>query len=37
MDLFKKQGFEQSGIKKEWVKTSDGYMDEYLFQLLNNK
>jgi len=37
MDLFKKQGFEQSGIKKEWVKTSDGYMDEYIFQLLNNK
>ena len=35
MDLFKKQGFEQAGIKKDWVKTSDGYLDEYLFQLIN--
>jgi len=37
MDLFKKQGFEQAGIKKDWVKTSDGYLDEYLFQLINKK
>jgi diamine N-acetyltransferase len=35
MDLFKKQGFVQSGIKKEWVKTSDGYLDEYIFQLID--
>ncbi len=35
MDLFKKQGFVQTGIKKEWIKTSDGYLDEYLFQLIN--
>jgi len=35
MDLFKKQGFVQSGIKKDWIKTSDGYLDEYLFQLVN--
>jgi diamine N-acetyltransferase len=35
MDLFKKQGFVQSGIKKEWVKTSEGYLDEYVFQLIN--
>ncbi|HUX55946.1 MAG TPA: GNAT family N-acetyltransferase [Bacteroidales bacterium] len=37
MDLFKKQGFVQSGIKKEWIKTSDGYLDEYQFQLINSK
>ncbi len=37
MDLFKKQGFVQSGIKKDWVKSSDGYLDEYLFQLINKK
>ena len=36
MDLFKKQGFTESGIKKDWIKTSDGYMDEFIFQLLNN-
>jgi len=35
IDLFKKQGFVQVGIKKEWVKTSDRYLDEYLFQLIS--
>jgi len=35
MDLFKKAGFSQSGIKKEWIRTSDGYLDEYIFQLIN--
>jgi diamine N-acetyltransferase len=35
MDLFKKQGFIQSGVKKEWIKTSEGYLDEYMFQLVN--
>ena len=33
MDLFRKQGFIQTGTKKEWVKTSDGYLDEFMFQL----
>jgi diamine N-acetyltransferase len=37
IDLFIKQGFIQTGIKKEWVKTSDGYLDEYLFQLINKE
>lgn len=37
MDLFKKTGFVQSGIKKDWIKTPDGYLDEYLFQLINPK
>ncbi|MFZ0283422.1 MAG: GNAT family N-acetyltransferase [Bacteroidales bacterium] len=37
MDLFKKQGFVQSGIKKDWVKSSDGYLDEYMFQLITKK
>ena len=36
MDLFKKQGFVECGIKKDWVKSSDGYLDEYMFQLVNN-
>ena len=35
MELFKKQGFVQCGIKKDWIKTSDGYFDEYMFQLIN--
>ena len=37
MDLFKKQGFVQSGIKRDWVKTSDGYLDEYIFQLIKDQ
>jgi len=37
MDLFKKQGFVQSGIKRDWVKTADGYLDEYIFQMVNEK
>jgi diamine N-acetyltransferase len=36
MELFKKQGFVQTGIKKDWIKTSDGYFDEYMFQLINS-
>jgi diamine N-acetyltransferase len=35
MDLFKKQGFVQTGIKKDWIKTSEGYLDEFIFQLIN--
>jgi diamine N-acetyltransferase len=35
MDLFKKIGFVQSGIKKDWIKTADGYLDEYMFQMIN--
>ncbi len=35
IELFKKLGFVQIGIKKEWVKTADGYLDEYMFQLVN--
>lgn len=35
MDLFGKMGFKLIGIKKEWVKTSSGYLDEHMFQLLN--
>ena len=37
MDLFKKQGFVQAGQKKDWIKTSEGYFDEYFFQLINTR
>ena len=37
MDLFKKLGFVQAGIKKAWIKTTDGYLDEYLFQLIKKE
>lgn len=34
IDLFQKAGFVQTGIKKEWVLTSEGYLDEHFFQLV---
>jgi diamine N-acetyltransferase len=37
LELFKKQGFEIAGMKKDWNKTSDGYADEYLLQLVHAK
>jgi len=37
MDLFRKLGFVQAGIKREWIKTSDSYLDEYMFQLINKE
>jgi diamine N-acetyltransferase len=35
IDLFKKHGFVQSGEKKDWIKTTEGYLNEYIFQLIN--
>ncbi len=35
IDLFMKQGFVQCGSKKEWINTDDGYLDEFMFQLIN--
>ena len=37
IDLFKKTGFVETGVKKDWIKTSDGYIDEHMFQLINQK
>jgi diamine N-acetyltransferase len=34
IDLFEKLGFARIGIKKDWVQTADGYLDEYMFQLI---
>ena len=33
--LFKNHGFVICGEKKHWLKTSDGYKDEFLMQLIN--
>jgi diamine N-acetyltransferase len=37
IELFRKLGFVEAGLKKEWVKTNDGYIDEYLFQLIRKE
>ena len=33
--LFKKAGFVETGTKREWIKTKEGYIDQYIFQLIN--
>ena len=35
IDLFKKHEFVQAGLKKDWIKTADGYLSEFMFQLIN--
>jgi diamine N-acetyltransferase len=34
INLFKKNGFIQIGIKKDWVLVDDGYVDVLMFQLI---
>jgi len=36
LSLFRKFGFEISGLKKEWNKTETRWTDEYFLQLINN-
>ena len=33
--LFEKKGFQITGTKKEWLKTKNGYKDEYTLQIIN--
>ena len=35
LGLFKKKGFTIIGLKQEWVKTTTGWLDEYMLQLVN--
>lgn len=35
MDMFEKHGFVKTGIKEDWIKTPEGYSDEFLYQLIN--
>lgn len=36
IDLFRKHGFVQIGVKKDWIKTEKGYSDIIMFQLINS-
>ncbi|MBN2213309.1 MAG: GNAT family N-acetyltransferase [Bacteroidales bacterium] len=36
LKLFKKKGFQVTGTKKEWLKTKNGYKDEYILQIINH-
>ena len=35
-ELFEKNGFVQSGTRTEWLKTKDGWEDEFIYQLLRS-
>jgi diamine N-acetyltransferase len=35
IELFKRHGFVEIGRKKDWIQTDNGYLDEYMFQLIN--
>jgi len=35
MELFRNQGFLECGVKREWIRGTDGYLDEHIFQLIN--
>lgn len=35
ISLFKSKGFTTIGLKKEWIKTTSGWQDEYMLQLVN--
>ena len=34
--LFQKMGFEEVGIKKEWIRTSKGFKNEIMYQKINS-
>lgn len=36
-ELFSKRGFMQAGIRKEWIRTAEGWQDELTLQLINKK
>ncbi|NJM16202.1 MAG: GNAT family N-acetyltransferase [Bacteroidales bacterium] len=35
--VFEKFGFRQCGLKKDWVKTIEGFKDELMYQLINER
>ena len=35
LQLFQKHGFDIVGLKKDWIRTSKGWLDEYLLQKIN--
>ena len=37
LHVFEKAGFEQCGLRKDWLKATNGYVDEIELQLINKK
>ena len=36
LELFKKKHFELIGVKKEWIRIDNSWVDEYMLQLINH-
>ena len=34
LELFQKAGFEICGLKKDWIQTKEGWLDEYILQII---
>ena len=34
--LFEKMGFEKVGVKKQWIRSNDGFKDELMYQKINS-
>jgi diamine N-acetyltransferase len=37
IELFRKLGFTEIGKKKDWIRTSEGYLNEIMFQLIKTE
>jgi len=37
IELFRKLGFVQVGVKKDWIRTPQGWLDEHMFQLISGR
>jgi diamine N-acetyltransferase len=37
LQLFRNAGFEDAGVKKDWIKTRYGFIDEVFLQLINSR
>jgi len=37
IELFEKHGFIRTGLKKDWVHTDEGFIDEYFYQLISEQ
>ena len=35
LELFRKLGFVEAGVKKDWVRSSEGFLDEIMLQLIS--
>jgi diamine N-acetyltransferase len=37
IELFRNMGFKEIGVKKDWIRMKNGYLNEHMFQLINKE